>query len=641
MANFLTDNEDLQYYIEKGLDWSSLAKISEQNFSLPDGFQDTSEAVEFYKEILNLVGQFSSDQIAPRAREIDETKVKYRDGEVELSQAKREVFAGLKDLQLHGMTLPRELGGLNVPLTVYMTNNELISRADASCTSHYAFHCGIAMALLVYSIWEGTTEFSESGPIEFSKTRFAEAIQEIASGEAWGSMDITEPDAGSDMGKLRTRAEQDEDGNWTVTGQKIFITSGHGKYHVVVARTSPIDPSDPTSGLKGLSLFLVKAYSEENGKKVWHARLDGVEDKLGNKGSATVSISYNRTKAEIIGKPGDGFKYMLLIMNNARVAVGFKSLGLCEAAYRMASDYASMRPSMGKMIKDHEMIAEYLSDMKLDIQAIRALAMTASFHEEMNQKLQMQILSGRLSSSEQDLAERRCRLHKKKSRQLTPLLKYLASEKAVEHARLNIQIHGGVGYTKEFEAERLLRDALLLPIYEGTSQIQSLMATKDTLLDIIKNPKDFAKLTTIAGAASLSSLSPSRRRVASIQTQTYSVIRTLIKQIGVSKIQGVRKQPLAKWPKSILKQWDPKVDFGPALLHAERLTKILIDKAVVEILLEQSEKHPERAPILEQYLEKAEPRVQYLSKLITGTGKNLLKGLRKSPKGESPAEQHA
>src|SRR5262249_32557123 len=160
---------------------------------------------------------------------------------------------------------------------------------------------------------------------------------EIASGAAWGCMDITEPDAGSDMAALRTVAEQAPDGSWTVSGRKIFITSGHGKYHVVVAKTGD-------GGLGELSIFLVKAYDDlPDGTRVRPVAVERIEEKLGHHGSVTAALTFDRAPAQLLGKRGEGFKYMLTLMNNARLAIGFESLGLCEAAHRMAAAYAEER----------------------------------------------------------------------------------------------------------------------------------------------------------------------------------------------------------------------------------------------------------------------------------------------------------
>ena len=449
MANYFEDNEDLKFYVEKDIDWSSLVSVTERDLGSDEGFKNVEEATTFYKEILNLVGEFSADEIAKRAKAIDQKGLTFKDGDVVFSKPLKEVFEKITDLQLHGMCLPRELGGMNAPLMVYMINGELMGRGDVSVMAHHSFHGGIAMALLIFSIWEGSTEVTDDDSPKIVKTRFQKAINEITSGQAWGSMDITEPDAGSDMAQLRAKAEKDDDGQWHVTGQKIFITSGHGKYHIVIARTEESDPNDPFAGLSGLSLFLVEAFEEVDGKKVWNATFNGIEDKIGHHGSATVAVNYDRAKAELIGKRGDGFKLMLLLMNNARVGVGFESLGLCEAAYRMAKSYASERPSMGKTIDRHEMIADYLEEMATDIQAIRALSVNGCFHEEMAQKIDVELTLGKPSAEKREELEKSLSYHKSQSRALTPLLKYLGAEKAVEISRRNIQIHGGVGYTKE------------------------------------------------------------------------------------------------------------------------------------------------------------------------------------------------
>jgi len=635
MGNFFEDNEDLQFYVDRGIHWEPMVRVTEYDFKAEEGFTETKEAVEFYRDILNLVGEFSADQVAPRAQEIDRQKLKVEQGELHFPPVLQEVFDSLKGLELHGMCLPRELGGMNVPLIVYMMNAELIGRADASVMAHHSFHGGIAMAMLFYSILEGTTEF-QTDPPRINHTRFQEFIQEIMRGEAFGSMDITESDAGSDMAQLRTKGEQDSDGNWHVTGQKIFITSGHGKYHIVIARTEKTDDSDAFAGLNGLSLFVVPAYSEENGQRVWYASVDGAEDKLGHTGSATVSISYDRTPAHLVGKRGEGFKYMLLLMNYARIGVGFEALGVCEAAYRAAKNYASQRPSMGKMIAQHEMIADYLDEMKTDIQAIRAMAMASAYTEEMSNRLNIQLNVMALSEEAAAKIRRQRRRFQKRTRALTPLLKYFAAEKAVEITRRAIQIHGGVGYTKEYPVEKLLRDAIVFPIYEGTSQIQALMVMKDTLMGTLKAPQAFARRTAAAAARTITARNPMERRVARIQSQCYAAIRHLMSRVAVDKFKAVRTRPMHQWSKAFLKDWNPKQDFALAMLHAERLTRMLVDKAAAEILLEQMLEFPEREELLVRFLERAEPRVQYLHHVITSTGDRMLETLKE--KGAEPVQ---
>ena len=191
------------------------------------GFSSVEEATAFYREILDLVGSFVADELDPYVKQIDEEGAVHNQGEVTLPAKMEEVMAKAAEMGLHGMCFPRELGGMNAPEMLNHLHSEIFGRADVSVMAHHSFHAGIALVLLYYSELEGSTDWDpKTGAI--IKTRWHEAIQEILQGKAWGSMDITEPDAGSDMAALRTKAELGEDGVWRLTGQKIFITSGHG-----------------------------------------------------------------------------------------------------------------------------------------------------------------------------------------------------------------------------------------------------------------------------------------------------------------------------------------------------------------------------------------------------------------------------
>lgn len=641
MANFFKDNDDLQYYFDKAVDWDSLVRITEHEFSDSEGggFSNTEEAIAFYRDILDMFGQFTAEEIKPYEKQIDAQGVEFIDGEVRFPARLAEVFEKIDGLDLHGLPIPRELGGMNAPMMVYFMNSELMARADVSAMAHHGFHAGIAMAAIVFSALEGSSEIDPATG-RIIDTRWRTMIEEIVAGKAWGCMDITEPDAGSDMAALRAVGEQDADGNWYVTGEKIYITSGHGKYHFVIARTEEHDPDDPMSGLNGLSMFLVKTYEEDaDGNRTRIVKLSRVEKKLGHHGSATCGLLFDKAPAELVGKRGEGFKYMLTLMNNARLGVGFECLGLSESAYRAAVDYAAERASMGKTIDRHEMIAEYLETMKTEIQGVRAMAITACFHEEMAQKLALAIRHGELDKKEKKRMKRSMKSHQANARRLTPLLKYFAAEKAVEHARTSLQIHGGNGYTTDYLPEKLLRDALVMPIYEGTSQIQALMAMKDTLGGIIKNPQAFVKRLAQTRWRSLSSRNPLERRVAQLQTVSLSAQQHLVIKTAGNKVKGLRRKPIGEWTDELTKNWNPKRDFAFAMLHAERLIELLGDTAIAELLLEQAEKHPERAEVLERHLERAEPRARYLLDQITSTGHRLLAEL--SPEATETTSQAA
>jgi alkylation response protein AidB-like acyl-CoA dehydrogenase len=640
MASYFTDNDDLLFYFEKGVDWDKLAEVTEYGWRAPEGFKTGAEAKVFYREVAESMGELVADVIGPRTAKIDREDSHLVNGEAVEGESMKAIFDAIRAADLHRLCIPRELGGLNAPILLYFLGGEMIARADVSCMTHFSFHGGMAMAALVYSIHEGTTEFDVAGG-KIQSTRFAPEIEEIARGDAWGCMDITEPNAGSDMAALRTRGEEDAAGNWFVTGQKIFITSGHGKYHFVIARTEDAkDPEDAFAGLSGLSMFLVKTYDDApDGTRTRYVTLERVEEKLGHHGSVTAALNFDRAPARLIGKRGEGFKYMLTLMNNARVGVGFESIGLAEAAYRMARDYAEVRRSMGKPIIKHEMIADLLDEMRTDVQALRALAVASGFHEEMSQKLAlMQRFSSVATEAEKARLERELPKHRALSRRFTPLLKYLAAEKAVEIARRNMQIHGGVGYTREYGAEKLLRDALVLPVYEGTSQIQSLMAMKDTLLGIIKNPQRFVRKQGQARWRAMSARDPLERAVARIQTLSLSAQQFLLTRTAAGKIKALAEVPVSTWRDSLTKDWDPKRDFALAMLHAERLARLLADEAIAELLLKQAKKHPERRELLERFLDRAERRDRALHDEITTSGSRILASLAKPAPTSAAAE---
>jgi 3-(methylthio)propanoyl-CoA dehydrogenase len=406
-----------------------------------------------------------------------------------------------------------------------------------------------------------------------------------------------------------------------VSGQKIFITSGHGKYHFVIARTEP-----DAEGLAGLSMFLVPTYRDEGGQRVRLATLDRIEEKLGHHGSVTAAVTFDRTPAQLIGKRGDGFRFMLRLMNSARLAVGFESIGVCESAYRMARDYAAQRPSMGKTVDRHEMIADYLDEMATDIQGLRALAMYGAVEEEVGQRLAM---TGKTKEA---------RPHQANSRRVTPLLKYMAAEKAVEMARRCIQIHGGNGYMTEYGAEKLLRDALVMPIYEGTSQIQALMAMKDTLAGLLRDPQGFVRRVAQASWRSVSARDPLERRVARLEALSLRAQRHLITRTAAVKLRSLRGKSLGAWPGVLRRKWNPKRDFAFAMLHAERLCRLMTDAAIAEALWAQARNHPERREVLERFVERAEPRCRHLVDEITTTGHRVLAELAERERSDREVE---
>ena len=619
-GNYYNDNEDLRFYIERAFEWSEIVALYERGFTDKEGFRDEEEALEFYRDILDNVGKFFASEVAPQAMANDKIGPSMVDGEVTVPEELEEIFEGFSEMGLYALNIPRELGGFNAPMVLYFAISEMLSRADISLVGHYGFHGGIAMSLLFYSLTEGSFEHNKGVLL---KTRFDDAIAEIAAGENFGCMVLTEADAGSDLAALRAKAVEQPDGTWRLSGQKIFITAGHGQYQLVIAKTE-----DTGNGLKDISLFMVPRQIEnEEGELTDNVVVERLEEKLGIHASVTCTLAYDDSVAELVGERGQGFKLMLMLMNNARLGVSFEGIGLIESAYRMAKEYAAERKSMGKTIDQHEMIADYLEKMDTSLRGLRALAFDAVRAVELSSRLEVQLkLDPPADKTERKAMERRMKKYQRRARDLTPLLKYLSSEKAVELSQLSMQIHGGVGYTKEFEIEKLVRDALVLPIYEGTSQIQSLMALKDSMGSLMKDPGRFLRKLAAARVASISARDPLDRHIGKLNSMVYGAMQHIVTKITKGKLQQVSKRKFTEWS-SAIKDWDPKQDFAFGMLHAERLCRMMAEVEICKVLVAQARRFPERMELAEIYLERATPEVTYLHDQIMTTGDRLLKKL--------------
>lgn len=630
-SNFFLDNDDLRFQLGQ-IDWDTLVDLQERMFQDDDRYTSGADGRAFYEELLTALGEFVAKEIAPFEHELDEQHPVLKDGEVEDGARMKKVLKGLAELGAMGMTAPRRLGGMNVPILVNNALFEMLSRADSAVTGTFGFYAGIAGALQMYSSDEGSVTFEGGKPV---KSRFDDVIEKISTGKEWGAMVLTEPHAGSDLAQLKAHATQQADGSWRLTGQKIFITAGHGQHHVVIARTED-EKTHP--GLKGLSLFYVPRVLDDNGNSdvngtVKNFEIGGIEHKMGQRAAVAATLHYESSKAELIGQRGEGFRLMLVLMNNARIAVGFEALGTCESAFRTARAYAEERVSMGKPIARHEMIADYLDEMDVVIRGLRAITFEAAYHEEIATRLR-HLLKSVPPANEEERAKlaRQAKISAARSRSLTPLIKYQGGEEAVRISRMAMQIQGGLGYIVETGTEKLLRDALVLPVYEGTSQIQALMALKDNLGAAIKNPGRFAKDIAETRLKTLSSNDPLEKAAARMKLQALSAMQTIISRIAADKIGAVGRQPVTSW-KNSLSKIDPTNDFSFGMLHAERLTKLLVWSSTAELLVEQAKKvagtadAEERRELATRWVERFEPRGKGVIAEIEATSGSLLSRL--------------
>jgi len=630
-TNFYLDNEDLRFQVEQAFDWSELVALYERDFTDPEGFKTVDEAVEFYRDVLDIVGKFVATEVTPVVRKLDDHPPKLVDGEVVVPEETTKIFDGFRDMGLYGLNLPRSLGGLNAPFTTFFGINEMLGRADTALVGHYGMHVGIAMSLLAYSLKEGSVE--HDGPL-LLKTRFDQVIAEIASGEQFGCMALTEPDAGSDLDAIRTRGVLGDDGTWRLTGQKIFITSGHGQHQLVLAKTE-----DSGEGLKDLSLFWVPRKIHRDGKTVNNVVIDRLEEKLGIHASVTASLSYNNSEAELLGKRGQGFELILMLMNKARLVVGFECIGLIEGTYRLACEFAAERVTMGQSIDQHEMIADYLEKIEVELKGLRALGFRAAYLVDLYYQLEIKLqLAPPTDADELRALQRRIKKIKWQARELTPLLKFQASEKAIELSRLALQIHGGVGYTTDYLIEKYVRDAYVTTIYEGTSEIQSLMVFKDHLQKALKNLPKFLRILAQSRIQSLSTRDPLKRKLAGLQSKGYGAMLLILVRIAKDKWSYVTDKKVTEWPSAFFTDWDAKRDFHFGLLHARRLTRILSEVAIAKVLVKQAEQFPERRELAELFLDRAVPVVNWMHDEIHHIGDSVLEKLA-ARRGEKPPPQ--
>lgn len=454
MGNFFTDNEDILFNFEI-FDLKKLATILENNFEYAKEYdyapENAEDAVDNYRRVLTMLGELSAEFIEPLAESVDREGCHLLpDGTVKYAEGIQKDLDMLAKAGVMGFTLPYRFGGLNFPNLIYSIAIEIVSRADASLMNLFGLQ-GIAETINAYAS-------------EKIKEKY---LPLFAEGKVTGAMVLTEPDAGSDLQAVKTRAYQDESGRWYINGVKRFITNGCGDILLVLARSEP----DRAGGL-GLSLFLV-----ERGPTVKIRRL---EDKLGIHGSPTCEIFFDNTPAELIGERQRGLvTYVMSLMNGARVGVAAQAVGIAEAAYRVARSYAASRRQFGVSIDQLPAVRDMLVDMKIKVEASRVLLYECSWMVDHHRWYEWQIETGKISDKEK-LKELKteARRYKRLADMLTPMCKYYASEVCNQIAYDAMQVLGGSGYMRDYPVERHYRDARITNIYEGTSQLQIVAAVR-------------------------------------------------------------------------------------------------------------------------------------------------------------------
>ena len=459
MPNYFTDNSDLQFNFHN-LDLKEIVEIAEDNYEqakhfnyAPTNYEDT---IENYKKMLEIVGDIAGNFIAERATSVDEEGAEYKDGKVSYAKGTRENLRQLALADLRGMIFPRKYGGLNIPFTIYVMAIEIVSRADASLMNIFGLQ----------DIGDTIMKFG-------SEDQRQEFLPGFSTGEYTGAMALTEPDAGSDLQAVKLHAYQNDKGQWFLKGVKRFITNGNGEVLLVLARSEP-----GTKDGRGLSMFV--CYGDET------VKVRRIENKLGIHGSPTCELQFNDTPAQLVGKRRFGLiKYVFDLMFRARMGVSAQALGISQAAYEEALKYAKAREQFGKSIYNIPVVANMLIDMRVMLEANRALFYTVARIVDLKEKLEAKI--GKLKAEGKPFGEYNLRLKKlvKEANLLTPISKYVLAEGSNKITYDALQIHGGTGYMREFKVERLVRDARITNIYEGTSQLQIVAAIGGVMNDIL------------------------------------------------------------------------------------------------------------------------------------------------------------
>ncbi|OGV82142.1 MAG: hypothetical protein A3K18_08400 [Lentisphaerae bacterium RIFOXYA12_64_32] len=455
--NYYRDNPDLKFHLIHR-DLSEAVSLREHGFSqaqeFPEAPESFEDALDSYDKVLDMVGEICGDLIAPRAESVDLEGPKLENGVVTYASGTQENLKNMAQAQLMGVMLPRRFNGLNMPVTLYTMMTEMVSRADASLQNLFGLQ----------DIAETISKFAN----EDQKARY---LPRFASGEVDGAMALTEPEAGSDLQAVQLKARLDPaTGQWYLNGMKRFITNGCAKVHLVLARSE-----EGSKDGRGLSMFVC-----ERGPRLIVRR---IENKLGIHGSPTCELQFNDVPAELVGQRRRGLtRYVMSLMNGARVAISGQALGLAEAAYREALAYARAREQFGKTIDKFPAVYEMLVNSKVQIAAARTMLYETTKYVDLRDLYEEWVEKGEGVTDE---VRQKSKFYNKVAAELTPLVKAMTTEIANKVAYDGIQVHGGTGFMRDFKAERFYRDARITNIYEGTTQLQYVAAIGGVLLRVM------------------------------------------------------------------------------------------------------------------------------------------------------------
>ena len=460
MANYYTDHPEIEFHLNHPL-MKRIVELKERNYADKKQFEDApvnyEDAIENYKRLLEITGDVAANIIEPNSESVDLEGPHLQDGRMIYASKTYENLEATRKAGLWGLSMPRRYGGLNLPNVVFSMASELIAAADAGFQN-------------IWSLQSCIDTLYEFG----NEEQRQKYIPRICQGETM-SMDLTEPDAGSDLQRVMLKASQDADGTWRLNGVKRFITNGDSDIHLVLARSE-----EGTRDGRGLSMFIYD--KKDGGVTVRH-----IEHKLGIHGSPTCELVFKNAKCELCGSTRMGLiKYVMALMNGARLGIAAQSVGVEQEAYNEGLAYAKERAQFGKKIITFPAVYDMLSRMKAKLDAGRSLLYMTARYVDIYKALEDIARDGKLTPEERQEMKKYTRL----ADAFTPLSKGTNSEYANQTAYDAISIHGGSGFIMEYKSQRLYRDARIFSIYEGTTQLQVVAAiryiTNGTYLEIMK-----------------------------------------------------------------------------------------------------------------------------------------------------------
>lgn len=471
MANFYKDIPELKFHLDNPM-MERICELKERGYRDKEQYdyapQDYTDAMDSYDKVLEITGEITGEIIAANAEGVDQEGPHLSNGRVEYASGTKQNLDAMVKAGLNGMTMPRRFGGLNFPITPYTMCAEIVAAADAGFGN-------------IWSLQDCIETLYEFGN-EDQHSRF---IPRICAGETM-SMDLTEPDAGSDLQSVMLKATFDEANNcWRLNGVKRFITNGDADIHLVLARSE-----EGTKDGRGLSMFI---YDKRDGG----VDVRRIENKLGIHGSPTCELVYKNARAELCGNRKFGLiRYVMALMNGARLGIAAQSVGLSQAAYNEAVAYARDRRQFGKAIIEFPAVYDMLSTIKAKLDAGRALLYQTARYVDIYKALEDIARERQLTPEERQEQKK----YSKLADAFTPLAKGMNSEYANQNTYDCIQVHGGSGFMLEYACQRIYRDARITSIYEGTTQLQVVAAIRYvTNGSYIATLREFEQMPASAG----------------------------------------------------------------------------------------------------------------------------------------------